>query len=145
MKSFVLVLLLVVVRVSQAVSGSGLYIMLRNETTRIVTVRQISCIKDRSSELSSWNVALGLCPVNSEIVSYSAMDTKRHIFVGKLVFNVSAMTGTWWDYNLTSAKILQGSVYWYLVQEVVSVCHWDQESCSVKIVLDHLIIPFRGS
>jgi len=126
MKSFVLVLLLVVVRVSQAVSGSGLYIMLRNETTRIVTVRQISCIKDRSSELSSWNVALGLCPVNSEIVSYSAMDTKRHIFVGKLVFNVSAMTGG--VIIRTSAKIWQGSVYWYLVQGVVSVCHWDQES-----------------
>ena len=94
MKLFVLFLLLVV-RVGQAASGSGLYIMLRNETTRMVAVRQITYIEAATkTELTSWSVALGQCPVNLEIVSYSAMDTVRHIFVGKLVFNLSAKTSS---------------------------------------------------
>ena len=76
---------LVAVRVSQAAAGSGLYIMLRNQTTRYVDVWEIGDTGEASTRTFS-SLALGQCSVNVEIVGYSTMDTKRHIFVGKYTF-----------------------------------------------------------
>ena len=73
---------LVAVRVSQAAAGSGLYIMLRNQTTRYVDVWEIGNTGEASTRTFS-SLALGRCSVNVEIVGYSTMDTKRHIFVGE--------------------------------------------------------------
>lgn len=86
MDSKLLLLVLVAVHVSEQTDlGDGLYIMLRNETTRFVTVRQIGGIGGAAERmgLSSWSVSLEQCSLDTEIVSYSTMDTKRHIFVGK--------------------------------------------------------------
>ena len=80
---------LVTAHVCQADLGSGLCIMLRNETTRMVTVRTIgpphisTWGEDTEVGLSSSSVSLAQCSVDVQIVAYSAMDTKRHIFVGR--------------------------------------------------------------
>lgn len=88
-----LLFVLVAVRVNQATNGSGLYIMLRNETTRYVAVWQIGDSGEANTDTFS-SLTLGPCSVNVEIVSYSTMDTKRHIFVGEytVIFCENSLT-----------------------------------------------------
>ena len=84
-----LVILAAVLLVAQTVDAvqetQGLYMLLRNETTRLVSARQLVVSPTESETmagLSSWSVGLGQCSVNVEIVGYSTMDTVRKTFIG---------------------------------------------------------------
>ena len=60
---------------------SGLYILLRNETTRVVSARQVTVTP--AASLSQWSAELGQCSLNVEIVGYATMDSARHTFIGR--------------------------------------------------------------
>ena len=82
-----LLAIVLVAQHAQAIDNTkGLYMMLRNETTGFVSARQLVINPTTKSEtmagLSQWNVGLGQCSVNVEIVGYSTMDTVRQTFIG---------------------------------------------------------------
>ena len=62
---------------------SGLYMLLRNETTRVVSARQVAVTS--AASLSGWSAKLGQCSLNVEIVGYSTMDSARHTFIGRCI------------------------------------------------------------
>ena len=78
--------LLVAQTVDAVQETQGLYMLLRNETTRLVSARQlvVSPTAKTMAGLSSWSVDLGQCSVNVEIVGYSTMDTVRKTFIGNM-------------------------------------------------------------
>ena len=85
-----LLAIVMVAQLAQAIDDAdntrGLYMMLRNETTGFVSVRQLVIFPTTKSEtmagLSQWNVGLSQCSVNVEIIGYSTMDTVRQTFIG---------------------------------------------------------------
>ena len=82
---FLAAVLLVAQTIDAVQETQGLYILLRNESTRLVSVRQIVVSPTESktmASLSSWKVDLVQCSEYYEIVAYSTMDTVRKTFIG---------------------------------------------------------------
>ena len=84
---FLAAVLLVAQTIDAVQETQGLYIFLRNESTRLVSVREIVVSPTESktmASLSSWKVDLVQCSEDVQIVTYSTMDTVRKTFIGNM-------------------------------------------------------------
>ena len=84
---FLAAVLLVAQTIDAVQETQGLYIFLRNESTGLVSVRQIVVSPTKSktmASLSSWKVDLAQSSKAGQIVQYSTMDTVRKTFIGNV-------------------------------------------------------------
>ena len=84
---FLAAVLLVAQTIDAVQETQGLYILLRNESTGLVSARQIVVSPTESktmASLSSWKVDLAQSSKAGQIVQYSTMDTVRKTFIGNM-------------------------------------------------------------
>ena len=84
---FLAAVLLVAQTIDAVQETQGLYIFLRNESTGLVSARQIVVSPTESktmASLSSWKVDLAQSSKAGQIVQYSTMDTVRKTFIGNM-------------------------------------------------------------
>ena len=84
---FLAAVLLVAQTIDAVQETQGLYIFLRNESTGLVSAREIVVSPTESktmASLSSWKVDLAQSSKAGQIVQYSTMDTVRKTFIGNV-------------------------------------------------------------